>query len=72
MAQSLPIRAMALVALFACLIYANTLPNELVFDDRELILNQKAIRNPWDLEAILRGRYWDDLREDTLYRPLTI
>ena len=63
---------MALVALFACLIYANTLPNELVFDDRELILNQKAIRNPWDLEAILRGRYWDDLREDTLYRPLTI
>ena len=66
-------RAYLLIGCIACLLYANTLRNELVFDDQRLIEEQIAIRNPWDLGAILGGRYWGEtMKEDPLYRPLTI
>ena len=65
--------AYPLIASIACLLYANTLANELVFDDQRLIEEQMAIRSPWDLSGILGGRYWGETKpEDPLYRPLTI
>ncbi len=68
-----PARALLLVACVACLVYANTLSNGLVFDDVYLIKGQRAIRNPWNFRAILGGRYFGEIQNaDPLYRPLTI
>ena len=61
------------VFLVAFCLYAGTVTHEHVLDDLELIPNQPDIRNPWNVRAILFGRYWESLREqDTLYRPFTI
>ena len=57
----------------ACLVYANTIPNDLVYDDLAVIPDQEVIRDPWALGAIFGGRYFGDLAEqDPLYRPLTV
>ena len=53
-------------------VFANTIPNELVFDDAELIRNNPAAQDPLNLRAIWGERYWGPVVEhDTLYRPLT-
>ncbi len=66
-------RAYLLISCLSCLLYANTLTNELVFDDQRLIEEQTAIRHPWDFVATFGGRYWGEIKkEDPLYRPLTI
>jgi protein O-mannosyl-transferase len=60
------------IALLSCLLYANTLPNALVSDDAEMIPNNPATHNPFDLKAVFGGRYWGGLiQNDILYRPLT-
>ena len=57
----------------ACLVYANTVSNDLVYDDLAVIPDQEVIRDPWALGAIFGGRYFGDLAEqDPLYRPLTV
>ena len=61
------------IFLVAVCLYAGTITHEHVLDDLELIPNQPAIRDPWNVRDILLGRYWGVLREqDVLYRPLTI
>ncbi|MCZ6635068.1 MAG: tetratricopeptide repeat protein [bacterium] len=66
-------KALGVIVLCACLFYGNTLPNELLFDDAELIPHQNGLRTPWDVGAIFSGRYWGALKKsDTLYRPLTV
>ena len=66
-------RPLLIIACAACLLYANTLTNDLVFDDAYVVTGQKAIRHPWDLREIFGGRYYGELREqDPLYRPLTV
>ncbi len=68
--QYLPHLSVFLVGL--CL-YVGTVTHQHVLDDLELIPHQPAIRNPWNVRAILFGRYWETLREqDILYRPFTI
>jgi tetratricopeptide (TPR) repeat protein len=53
-------------------VFANTIPNELVSDDAELIPNNPATHDPLNLKAVWGGRYWGPVIEhDTLYRPLT-
>ncbi len=57
----------------ALLGYARIVGHDHVLDDYALIPNQPVLQTPFDLEQILMGRYWGDLRsQDTLYRPLTI
>lgn len=66
-----PLALLGLAAL-CLLVYANTLPNDLVFDDAELIRNHPGIRNPLDLGAVFGSRYWGPIiRNDVLYRPVT-
>ena len=66
-------KPLLIIACVACLLYANTLTNDLVFDDAYVVTGQKAIRHPWNLREIFGGRYYGELREqDPLYRPLTI
>ena len=66
-------KALSAIVLCACLLYGNTILNEFVFDDAELIPHQTALRTPGDLWAIFSGRYWGELKKsDTLYRPLTV
>jgi len=61
------------VFLVAFCLYVGTVTHEHVLDDLELIPHQPHIRNPWNVRAILFGRYWETLREqDILYRPFTI
>jgi Flp pilus assembly protein TadD len=53
-------------------VFLNTIPNELVSDDAELIPNNPAAHDPLNVKAIWGGRYWGPVVEhDTLYRPLT-
>lgn len=60
------------VFLLGLVVFANTIPNALVFDDAELIPNNPATHDPLNLKAIWGGRYWGPVVEhDTLYRPLT-
>lgn len=57
----------------ACLVYANTLFNELVFDDQLLILEHTAIRDFANLREIWLGRFWGEIwPHNILYRPLTL
>ncbi len=61
-----------MIAIFSCVLYANTLPNHLVSDDAEMIPNNPATHDPFDLKSIFGGRYWGGLiQNDILYRPLT-
>ena len=63
-------RSLVAIALVALAVYANTLTNELVYDDQVLIPHQPALHDPFDLRAILGSTYWS--RDDNLYRPLTL
>ncbi|MBI4551433.1 MAG: tetratricopeptide repeat protein [Candidatus Latescibacteria bacterium] len=60
------------IALISCLLYANTVPNPLVYDDLELIPKSTAIRDPWNIQAIFGGSYWGEVRSGAIYRPLTV
>ncbi len=64
--------ALALVALVACGVYANSLGNELVYDDRKLIPANELMHDPWRLDRILAGRYWGEILHSHHYRPLTV
>ena len=66
-------KILGFIVLCAYLLYGNTLSNELLFDDAELIPHQISLRAPWDVGAIFSGQYWGELKKsDTLYRPLTV
>ena len=64
--------ALALVALVACGVYANSVGNELVYDDRKLIPANELMQDPWRLDRILAGRYWGEVLHSHHYRPLTV
>ena len=64
--------ALTLVALVACGVYANTLGNELVYDDRKLIPANELMHDPWRVDQILVGRYWGEILHSHHYRPLTV
>ena len=57
------------IALLTFLLYGSTLPNALVWDDRELIVHHPGLRNAWDLAELFGSPYWG--ADDYLYRPLT-
>jgi tetratricopeptide (TPR) repeat protein len=56
----------------ACGLYAGTLANELVYDDLKLIPHNPLMRDPWDVRALLMGRYWGEVLHSLHYRPLTV
>jgi protein O-mannosyl-transferase len=61
------------VFLVACLAFANTLFNELVYDDLLLISDQVAIRSPLNLSPIWLGTFWGDIWPyNIIYRPVTL
>lgn len=60
------------IALVSCLLYANTLPNALVYDDLELISKNPLTHNPLAFRAIFGSSYWGEARIDNIYRPLTV
>ena len=64
--------ALTLVVLVACGVYANTLGNELVYDDRKLIPANELMHDPWRVDQILVGRYWGEILHSHHYRPLTV
>ncbi len=53
----------------ALLFYSNTYNNEFVFDDHDIIVNNKAIRDITDLKTVLTTNYWHDQANAGLYRP---
>jgi tetratricopeptide (TPR) repeat protein len=58
--------------LAACAAYANTLSNDLVFDDLEVIQNNPLLHDPLDLATIFTGAYRIGQHPATLYRPFTV
>jgi Flp pilus assembly protein TadD len=66
--------ALLIVAALATVSYVNTLQNELVFDDRGVILDNPVVRN-LDLEAVFTHDFWGRPKGDPAhngsYRPLT-
>jgi tetratricopeptide (TPR) repeat protein len=60
------------VAVLGAAVYLNTLGNELVQDDAELIPGNALMRDPWAAGDILTGRYWGELRNSAHYRPLAV
>jgi len=57
--------------IFTCLLfYSNIYNNEFVFDDPDIIVNNKAVHDLTDLKAILTTNYWHDKANAGLYRPL--
>ncbi|MAG35270.1 MAG: hypothetical protein CL878_03335 [Dehalococcoidia bacterium] len=60
-----------LIVLLSVLLYANTLPNEFVSDDADVIPNHRLVREPWNLPAIFTSGY-RPAGETGLYRPLTV
>jgi len=56
--------------IITCLLFfSNIYKNEFVFDDPDIILNNKAIQNICDLKSILTTNYWHDKANAGLYRP---
>jgi len=64
--------ARVLIAGAACLLYLNTLTNQLVFDDLELITYNPLVRDPWNLGRIFTSSYWGSILHAGNYRPLTV
>jgi len=61
------------IVVVALLGYARVVGHDHVLDDQALIPNQSVLQTPLDMQQVILGRYWGDLRsQDTLYRPLTI
>ena len=60
------------IAAVAVALYANTLSNELVFDDLKLIPENPQMHDPWDVGGIIQGRYWGEVLHSRHYRPLTV
>jgi hypothetical protein len=53
------------------LTYANTLPNEFVFDDNPVIVRNPLIQDLRSIPTVFTTPYWID-GETHLYRPLTL
>ena len=64
--------ALLVILLAACVVYANTLSNGLVFDDLEAIPGNPLLQHPSDVAAIFGGVFRIGQRPGTLYRPLTV
>ena len=65
--------AAAVAALLAAFVYANTLRDGLIYDDRPVILVNEAVRQPLDWRTILLTSSWAPKGELTdSYRPLTV
>jgi tetratricopeptide (TPR) repeat protein len=63
--------AVAIPALLACAVYANSLANGLVYDDVSVIAENEAVRDPLDLRTIFLTPSWYQQGNPTiLYRPL--
>ncbi|MBI5362875.1 MAG: hypothetical protein HZA53_06825 [Planctomycetes bacterium] len=63
-------KELALVAGLALLAQANTLANQIVYDDRVLI-DDPALRAPFDLPGLWASTWWGEARPGSaLYRPL--
>jgi tetratricopeptide (TPR) repeat protein len=62
-----------LVALVACAVYANSLPNDFTYDDRGVIVNNPTVLGT-EWTAAWHTGYWFEWQNspDRLYRPLTI
>jgi len=61
------------VFLLSVAVYANTIGNDLVSDDREMLIQNANTHDPLRIKAIFAERYWGTvIQNDTLYRPLTI
>jgi tetratricopeptide (TPR) repeat protein len=60
-----------LVSLVALVVYANTLGNGLVYDDKNILLSP-LLGTPWNIAAVFDNRFYPNLGNDIeLYRPLT-
>lgn len=62
--------ALIVALLGAVLFYSNIMNNEFVFDDHDIIRNNKAIRELSDLKTVLTTNYWHEQANAGLYRPL--
>jgi Flp pilus assembly protein TadD len=65
-------RAVALILAAGLGVFANSVVNDFVFDDRGIILNNPYIRHFARPAIIFLTGYWPDPRLDLLYRPLVI
>ncbi len=54
----------------AGLFYSNIYNNEFIFDDHDIIVNNKAIRDITDLRTVLTTNYWHEQANAGLYRPM--
>jgi tetratricopeptide (TPR) repeat protein len=73
-----PAKLLALVALLAVAPYLNTLSNDFVFDDVDIVARNPIIRSLGNIGTIFTTNYWNTGRtnegaiDPTLYRPLTV
>jgi len=76
MTKRIRIAHLALLLTVACAVYANSIGNDFIWDDVELIENNPLIRNPGNLRKIATTHYWDLGKEGERvignYRPLTV
>ncbi|MCP5463206.1 MAG: tetratricopeptide repeat protein [bacterium] len=61
---------LSLIIAFGVLCYSNIFNNEFLFDDPDIILNNKAIRDIFNLKSVLLTNYWHSIANAGLYRPL--
>ena len=66
------VRAAAVAAFIAVAVYANSLSNGLVYDDRTVVVRNEAVRHPFGWRALLLTSSWaPDAQVIIAYRPLT-
>ena len=62
-----------LIFLIAFGVFANSLSNGFVYDDKGIIEQNSRLDRPWDLPTFFNTSYWGELLPNSLlYRPLTV
>ncbi len=59
-----------LIAFLGIVSYGNVFKNEFVFDDTEIIVNNKSIHDIGNIKAVLTTNYWHQQANAGLYRPV--
>ncbi len=63
--------AIAGLVLACVAVYANSLNNPLLRDDKTALVNDRRANDPVHWREIFTRRYWHGLNDDPIYRPLT-
>jgi Flp pilus assembly protein TadD len=69
--QPAPWTLIAAAAIIVAVCYANSLPNDFILDDYQIVAVNPVIRNVAPLQ-VLSAPYWGDKSDSGIYRPLTI